>query len=102
MDRLMSEPNYEDLMQVVNKQNRFAIAPEGYKETTQRLRELEAFKGKQAIQNMKNVKQWKKGGYGFIKDRKPDNMVRLILKSYNNLQYFMDKKKRTKIHTIDH
>ena len=102
MDRLMSEPNYEDLMQAVNKQNRFAIAPEGYEETTQRLRELEAFKGKQAIQNMTNVKQWKKGGYGFIEDRKPDNMVRLILESYNNLQYFTDKKKRTKIHTIDH
>ena len=102
MDRLMSEPNYEDLMQVVNKQNWFTIAREGYKETTQRLRELEAFKGKQAIQNMTNVKQWKKGGHGFIEDRKPDNMVRLILESYNNLQYFTDKKKRTKIHTIDH
>ena len=98
----MSEPNYEDLMQVVNKQNRFAIAPEGYEETTQRLRELEAFKSKQAIQNMTNVKQWKKGGYGFIEDRKPDNMVRLILESYNNLQYFTDKKKCRRIDTIDH
>ena len=29
-------------------------------------------------------------------------MVRVILESYNNLQYFTDKKKRTRIHTIDH
>ena len=41
-------------------------------------------------------------GHGFIEDRKPDNVVRFILESYNNLQYFTDKKKRTKIHTIDH
>ena len=51
---------------------------------------------------MTDVKQWKRGGHGFIEDRKPDNVVRFILESYNNLQYFMDKKKHTKIHTIDH
>ena len=38
MDRLMSEPNYEDLMQVVNKQNRFAVVP---KVTRRQLRDLE-------------------------------------------------------------
>ena len=29
-------------------------------------------------------------------------MVRLILESYNNLQYFIDKKRHTRIHMIDH
>ena len=43
-----------------------------------------------------------KGGHGFVEDRKPDDTVRLLLESYNCLQYFTDKKKRTKIHTIDH
>ena len=68
----MSEPTYDDLMQVVDKQNRFAVAPDGQEETTQRLKELKAFKGKEAIQTLTNVKQWKKGGYGFIEDLKPD------------------------------
>ena len=102
MDRLMSEPNYKDLMHVVNKQNWFATAPEGQEETTQKLEEIKAFKGKQAIRNVTDVKQWKRGGHGSIEDRKPDNVVRFILKSYNNLQYFTDKKKRTKIHMQPH
>ena len=62
MDRLMSEPNYEDLMHVVNKQNRFATAPEGHEETTQKLGELKAFKGKQAILSVTDVKKWKRRG----------------------------------------
>ena len=65
----MSEPNYEDLMHVVNKQNWFATAPEGHEETTQKLEELKAFKGKQAIRNVTDVKQWKRGGHGFIEDQ---------------------------------
>ena len=33
-----------------------------------------------------------KGGHGFVENRNPDDMVRLILEKYNNLQYFTDKK----------
>ena len=98
----MSEPNYEDLMNAVNKQSWFAVSPEGQEEAAQKLGELKAFKGRQAIQDVTEAKQWKKGGHGFVEDRKPDDTVRLLLESYNCLQYFTDKKKRTKIHTIDH
>ena len=98
----MTEPNYEDLMNEVDKHNRFAVAPEGQEEAAQKLGELKAFKGRQAIQNVTEAKQWKRGGHGFVEDRKLDDMVRFILESYNSLQYFTDKKERTKIHTIDH
>ena len=60
MDRLMSKPNYEDLMNVVDKQNRFVVSPEGQEEATQKLKELKAFKGRQAIQDVTEAKQWKK------------------------------------------
>ena len=98
----MTEPSYEDLMNEVDKKNCFAVAPEGQEEAAQKLGELKAFKGRQAIQNVTEARQWKRGGHGFVEDRKPDDMVRLILESYNSLQYFTDKKERTKIHTIDH
>ena len=51
---------------------------------------------------MTEAQQWKQGGYGFIENRKHDGIVRFILDSYNNLQYFTDKKRHTRIHTIDH
>ena len=40
----MSEPNYEDLMNMVDKQNWFAVSPEGQEEATQMLGELKASK----------------------------------------------------------
>ena len=46
MDRLMTEPSYEDLMNEVDKKNCFAVAPEGQEEAAQKLGELKAFKGR--------------------------------------------------------
>ena len=57
MDRLLSEPNYEDLMNVMNNQSRFVVSPKGQEEATQKLRELKAFKGRQAIQDVTDAKQ---------------------------------------------
>ena len=59
MDRLMTEPSYEDLMNEVDKKNCFAVAPEGQEEATQKPEELKAFKGRQAIRNMTEARQWK-------------------------------------------
>ena len=67
MDRLVTEPSYEDLMNEVDKKNWFAVAPEGQEEATQKLKELKAFKGRQAIRNVTEAGQWKRGGHGFIK-----------------------------------
>ena len=51
---------------------------------------------------MAKARQWKRGGHGFIEDRKPDDIARLILESYNSLQYFTDQKRHTRIHIIEH
>ena len=98
----MTDPTYDNLMNDVDRENSFAVAPDGQKEADQKLTELNAFQGKQAVQSVADAAKWKRGGHGFVKDRKPDNMVRLILESYNKLQYFTDKKKHTMIHTIYH
>ena len=92
LDRLRNEPSYEDLMNKVDGKNRYALAQDGQEEADKRLEELKAFRGKQTVQDVTDSKQWKKGGHGFIEDRKLDDMVRLMLESYNNLQYFTDKK----------
>ena len=89
-------------MNVVDNKNRFMTAPEGQEEAGKKLAKLKAFQGKQAVQGVTKARQWKQGGHGFIEDRKPNDIVRLILESYNNLQYFTDKKRHTRIHTIDH
>ena len=102
MDRLITKPIYGDLINKVDRKNRYAIAQDGQEEANKRLEELKAFRGKQAVQDVTESKQWKRGGHGSVEDQKPDDMVRLILESYNNLQYFTDKKKRTRIHAIDH
>ena len=99
---MITKPSYEDLMNKVDGKNRYALAQDGQEEADKRLEELKAFRGKQAVQNVTESKQWKRGGHGFVEDWKPNDMVRLILESYNNLQYFTDKKKCTRIHTIDH
>ena len=89
-------------MNEVDTKNRFAVALDGQEEADKKFDELKAFKGKQAVQDVTKARQWKRGGHGFIEDTKPNDMVRLILESYNNLQYFTDKKRHTRIHTIDH
>ena len=89
-------------MNEVDNQNRFAAVPGDQEEVNKKLAELKAFQGKQAVQGVTKARQWKQGGHGFIEDRKPNNIVRLILESYNNLQYFTDKKRNTRIYTIDH
>ena len=69
IDRLMTEPSYEDLMNEVDRKNRFAVAPDGQKEADKKLMELKAFKRKQAVQDMADSRQWKRGGHGFIEDK---------------------------------
>ena len=72
------------------------------KKPTKKLAELKAFHSKQTVQGVAKARKLKQGGHQFIEVRKPDDMVRLILESYNNLQYFTDKKRHTRIHVIDH
>ena len=54
----MTEPSYEDLMNKVDRKNRFAVAQDGQEEGNKRLDDLKAFKGKQAVQNVTESKQW--------------------------------------------
>ena len=61
-----------------------------------------AFQGKQAVLDATGFKDQKKGGHGFIEDKKPNNTMRAILENYNSLQYFTDVKERSRINTIDH
>ena len=60
------------------------------------------FQGRQAILDATNAKDWKKEGHGFVKDKKPDDTLRVLLENYNSLQCFTDKKDRTRINIINH
>ena len=85
LDRLRNKPSYKDLMNEVDGKNRYVLAQDGQEEADKRLEELKAFRGKQAVQNVTESKQWKRGGHGFVEDQTPDDMEKLILESYNNL-----------------
>ena len=43
---------------------------------------------------------WKQGGHGWLSDRKPHNIIRVILENYNSLKYWTESKK-DKIQTIE-
>jgi hypothetical protein len=101
-DRLKSVPTHEDLMKVVRKENRFTKETDKQVEVETRRKQLMEFQRKQAVTDTTGFKDWKRGGYGFIEDKKPDDTMRLCLENYNNLQYFTDTKERSKINMIDH
>ena len=101
-DRLKCTPTHEDLMKIVHKENQSAKETDKQVKVDTKRKQLMAFQGKQAVTDATGFKDWKRGGYGFIEDKKPDDTMRLFLENYNNLQYFTDAKERSKINTIDH
>ena len=46
------------------------------------------------------LQDWKQGGHGWLSDRKPHNIIRVILENYNSLKYWTESKK-DKIQTIE-
>ena len=95
-DRLKSNPTYEDLMKVVNKESRFANESDKTTQVKAMGERRRAWEGQRALKGVSSADIWKKGGYGHMKDSKPDDCVRILLENYNNLQYFTDDKIRHK------
>ena len=60
----------------------------------------ESFLCRQSAKGRALLRDWKQGGHGWLSDRKPHNVVRVILENYNSLKYWT-KGKRDRTQTMD-